>query len=75
MSDSPSEALARMERGKKLYEERTWLWHLSCKLPLRDLKRLNGILRKLSDEDMKRVAAFAEGLAEWAAFAQEPSNG
>jgi hypothetical protein len=60
-----SEALERVKYGQKLCDERFWLWRLSCRLELRDLKRLNGILRKLSDDDMKRVAAYAEGLAEW----------
>lgn len=56
---------AAMKPAMDLYRERSWLWHLSCHLELRDLERLNGILRRLSKEDMKRVAAFAEGLAEW----------
>lgn len=60
-----SEALERMKRGQKLCDERFWLWRLSCRLDLRDLERLNGILKRLSEDDMKRVAAYAEGLAEW----------
>lgn len=61
-----AKADASMKPALDLYRERCWLWHLSCRLPLRDLERLNGILRQLSDDDLKRVAAFAEGLAEWA---------
>lgn len=69
-----SEALERAKRGEKLYAERCWLWHLSCRLKLEDLERLNGILRKLSDDDMKRVAAYAEGLAEWSEGAPDGST-
>ncbi len=55
----------KMRPGLELVEERFWLWRLSCGLDLRDLKRLNATLRKLSADDMRRVATYAEGLAEW----------
>lgn len=65
-----AEVKARVDASMKptldLYRERCWLWRLTCLLELRDLERLNGILRRLSETDLKRVAAFAEGLAEWA---------
>lgn len=71
-----TEAIEQMKRGQKLCDERFWLWRLSCRLELRDLERLNRILRKLSDEDMKRVAAYAEGIAEWSEGAPDgPSEG
>jgi hypothetical protein len=60
-----AKADASMKPALDLYRARCWLWHLSCRLPLRDLERLNGILAKLSDDDLKRVAVYAEGLAEW----------
>lgn len=66
-----AKADASMKPALDLYRERCFLWRLSCRLPLRDLERLNGILRQLSDDDMKRVAAFAEGLAEWSSPVQE----
>lgn len=62
------------EETKALIEERFWLWRLSCRLPFRDLERLNGILRKLSDDDLKRVAAYAEGLADFAVIEQESDD-
>lgn len=55
-----------MRPGLEMVEERFWLWRLSCGLSLPDLKRLNDTLRKLDAADLKRVAAYAEGLAEWA---------
>lgn len=62
---------AKMKPGLDLLEERFWLWRLSCGLSLPDIQRLNATLRKLSADDLKRVAAYAEGLAEWASDAQE----
>jgi hypothetical protein len=64
-------ANASMKPALDLYRERCWLWHLSCELPYRDLERLNGILKRLTHDDLKRVAAFAEGLAEWSEPASE----
>jgi len=69
-----SEALERLKYGQKLCDERFSLWRLSCRLELRDLERLNGILKRLSDADMKRVAAYAEGLAEWSEGAPDGSS-
>lgn len=55
----------KMRPGLEMVEERFWLWRLSCGLALPELKRLNATLRKLSAEDLRKVAAYAEGLAEW----------
>ncbi len=63
-----------MRPALKLYEQRCYLWRLTCRLPLRDLIRLNFLLGKLSDDDLRQVAAFAEGLAEWADLAQSCSG-
>lgn len=52
-------------RGELLYTERNKIQYMIYRLPLRDLIRLNKILARLSEGDLKRVAAFAEGLAEW----------
>lgn len=58
--------------GRELYENRTRLFFLVGKLEPRDLKRLTGVINTLlaAEPDgslLKRVAAYAEGLAEWCA--------
>ena len=69
MTDIQAAAIAKADASMKpaldLYAERCKLWRRSCDLSLRDLARLNGIIAALSPEDLKRVAAYAEGLAEW----------
>jgi hypothetical protein len=65
---------AQMRPGLEMVEERFWLWRLSCGLALPELKRLNETLRKLSAADLKRVAAFAEGLAEWSSDEAQSSD-
>ena len=69
MTDVQAAAIARADASMKpaldLYAARNVLMHKICMLPMRDLERLNGILARLSDDDLRRVAAFAEGLAEW----------
>lgn len=70
-----AKANASMQPALKLYDQRCWLWRLTCRLELRDLVRLNGILAKLSDDDLKAVASFAEGLAEWPSSDVTPSGG
>lgn len=61
---------ASMKPALDLYAARCSLWRLSCRLPLRDLVRLNQLLSKLSDDDLRQIAAYAEGLAEWNALEQ-----
>lgn len=56
--------------GRELYDNRTRLAYLIGRLELRDLKRLTGIVNTLlaaapDGALLKRVAAYAEGLAEW----------
>lgn len=68
-------AEARMRPALDLNEQRCKLWRMSMRLPLRDLMRLNWILADLSDDDMRQVAAFAEGLAEWNRMEQGQSGG
>lgn len=69
MTDIQSAAIAKARASMKpaldLYEQRTKLMHLICLVPLRDLIRLNLVIERLSDADLKRVCAYAEGLAEW----------
>lgn len=60
-----AKADASMAPALKMYEQRCSLWRLTCRLPLRDLERLNDLLGKLSDEQLREVARYAEGLAEF----------
>lgn len=50
-------------------EELFKLWRTTCHLGTADIERLNVLLGKLSASDLKAVAAFAEGLAEWSSGA------
>lgn len=68
-----AKADASMKPALDLYAARNKLMTIVCRLPLRDLERLNRIIAALPDADLRRVAAFAEGLAEWqAADASSP---
>lgn len=51
------------------------LWRSTMHLGTRDVVRLNELLGKLSADDLKRVATFAEGLAEWNAPVPQSSDG
>lgn len=69
MNDVQAAAIARAdastEHGRKLYELRTRLMYLICKMPMRDLERLCDLVGRMSLEDAREVAAYAEGLAEF----------
>lgn len=56
---------AMMQPAMDLYNGRNELFHMVARLPLRDLRRLVSVLRRMTDEDLRRASAFAEGLAEW----------
>lgn len=71
VKQATAKANEQMRPAQELYDERCRLWRMTCDIPLRDLRRLNGILKALSHDDLKRVAAYAEGLAEWAEPASE----
>jgi hypothetical protein len=58
-------ANAAMKPALELYEERNKLTFFYYLLSLRDLKRLNKLIATLTDEEMQRVARYAEGLALW----------
>lgn len=61
-----AKADASMRPALELYEERCKLMHRSFdRLRLEDLKRVNVLLAVLSDDDLRRIALYAEGLAEW----------
>ncbi len=80
MNELQTAAVARADAAMKpaldLYAERNKIATLYYRLPLRDLVRLNQLLARLSDDDLRRVAAFAEGLAEWGrGDAPQASNG
>jgi hypothetical protein len=64
-----------MRPALELYEQRCYLWRLTCRLPLRDIQRLNGLLKVLSDDDLRQIAAYAESLAEFDQMAQSLSGG
>ncbi len=70
MTEVQQAAIARADAAMKpaldLYAARCRLMYLVCGMPLRDLDRVNAIIDALSQDDLRRVAAFAEGLAEWA---------
>lgn len=69
MTPDQEEAIQRaketMAPALALYAERNKLAVLVGKLELRDLIRLNLLLARLTDEELRQVARFAEGLAEW----------
>lgn len=71
---SPDDMMAQAKAGIALYHERVKLWTLTCRLPLRDIRRLNELLAKLSDDDLRQIAVYAEGLAEWDAIAHASSG-
>lgn len=62
-----------ISRGQDMYSERNKLFFLINRIPVRDLKRLNVVLRALDDHQLRMVAAYAEGLASW--DAPEPQSG
>jgi cytochrome c553 len=68
-----SPALKQAELGEQLYFERNRLAHRAYRLPLRDIRRLNDLIARLSDDELRMVAAYAEGLAEWSA-PEQPSE-
>jgi len=51
------------------------LWRTTSFLGTADIVRLNETIAKLSESDLRRVAAFAEGLAEWSDPAPGSSDG
>lgn len=69
MNDAQRQAIAsadaQMAPALELYAERSKLSYLYYRLDLPSLKRLNALLRRLSDDDLRMVAAYAEGLAEF----------
>jgi hypothetical protein len=65
----------RFARGQELYEYRNKIARILYRVPLEDLKRLHAILVALSDDDMRSVARFAEGLAEWPDPGSSSGNG
>lgn len=50
---------------EELYALRNILLLKTSRLEIRDLRRLVGLLDLLTDRDVVRIAAYAEGLAEW----------
>lgn len=75
MNDAQRKGMAMAEEkirpAMELYEHRNRISYLAGKLSLRDLKRLVQILDALEPDELKQVAAYAEGLAAWRPPAQE----
>lgn len=66
-----AKADAAMKPALDLYAERNWFFRKVCEVSLRDLRRLRSVIEHLSEADIKRVCAFAEGLAEWSGHEPE----
>jgi hypothetical protein len=60
-----AKADAAMAPALELYAERNKLAVRIYRLPLRDLRRLNALLDRISDDDARQIAVYAESLAEW----------
>lgn len=58
-------ANATIAPAHELYKERNKLAILYYRLRLPDLKRVNSILSRLTDHDLREVMAHAESLADW----------
>lgn len=56
---------AAMAPALALYEQRNKVARLIYRLPACDLERLNRVLERLTDDDLRRVASYAEGIADW----------
>lgn len=69
MNDVQTAAIARadasMAPALELYAERNKLAHVYYRLDLESLRLVNRLLRTLTDDELRMVARYAEGLAEW----------
>lgn len=50
------------------------LWRITMRLSTRDIERLNDLLSKCTEDELKQAAAFLEGLVEWRSLAAESSD-
>jgi hypothetical protein len=77
MNDAQRAAVARadakMAPAMALLEQRNKLAYVYYRLDLESITRVNEILRILTDDELRMVAAYAEGLAEWRL--PEPQSG
>lgn len=67
--------LDRLKTGEELYQYRNRIACIVGRLELADLKRLHSLIVRLSDADLRAVARYAEGLAEWPDPDASSSNG
>lgn len=69
MNEAQAQAIAKADDiirpALELYEQRNKIAYIYYRLDLPSLKRLNHLLRILSDDELRMVAAYAEGLAEF----------
>lgn len=50
------------------------LWRTTAKLATRDVVRLNELLAKCTEAELRQAATFLEGLVEWRSPAPESSD-
>lgn len=53
------------DAGLRLYEIRNGITRIVYRLDARDLERLHTLLHRLTDDDLRAVARYAEALADW----------
>jgi hypothetical protein len=77
MNDVQKAAIARadasMAPALALLEQRNKLAYVYYRLDLQSITRVNELLRILTDDELRMVAAYAEGLAQWRL--PEPQSG
>lgn len=56
---------AKIKPALELYAERNRGFRTVARISLEDLRRVNDIVARLTDDDLRLVVRFAEGLAEW----------
>jgi len=54
-----------LKKAHELYDERCKLAKLYYRLDIDSLRRVNRLLDILTDDELRDVAAYAEGLASW----------
>lgn len=63
--DGDAELTEQQTDAVKLFDERVKVARLVDRLLLRDIERLNRVLERLTDDDLRAVAVYAEAMADW----------